>query len=102
VHEGTYLIGTAAMVTPYDGPILFQHHLAQFRVLNGAPIGPYFLLAALESPIVQKQVRAKQFSADIIDSIVGRLGEVKIPVPTTPDTIQSIETAVEKGSSRTC
>jgi type I restriction enzyme M protein len=30
VHEGTYLIGTTAMVTPYDGPLLYQHHLAKF------------------------------------------------------------------------
>ncbi len=31
VHEGTYLIGAAAMVTHFDGPMLYQHHLAKFQ-----------------------------------------------------------------------
>lgn len=81
VHEGTYLIGTAAMVTAYDGPMLYQHHLAKFRVSDNAPLSNHFLLAAFASPIVQRQVRARQFSADIIDSVVGRIGEIIIPVP---------------------
>ncbi|MBN2565569.1 MAG: hypothetical protein JXB46_07640, partial [Candidatus Eisenbacteria bacterium] len=81
VHEGTYLIGSAALVTSFDGPMLYQHHLAKFRLENGAPCGPYFLLAALQSRFVGQQVRARQFSADIIDSVVGRLGEVVIGIP---------------------
>lgn len=81
VHEGTYLIGTVAVVTSLDGPMLYQHHLAKFRVLENAPFGTYFFAAALESPLVQRQIRSKQFSADIIDSVVGRVGEVVIPVP---------------------
>lgn len=96
VHEGTYLIGSAAIVTPYEGPLLFQHHLARFRVLSGSPVGPYYLLAALESPIVQQQIRSKQFSADIIDSIVGRLGEVEIPIPRSLQVLQSTETRVKE------
>src|SRR3954451_5267715 len=35
VHEGTYLIGSTAMVTHFDGPMLYQHHLAKFRVPEG-------------------------------------------------------------------
>jgi hypothetical protein len=81
VHEGTYLIGTVAMVTAYDGPMLYQHHLAKFRVNDNAPFTNHFLLAAFGSPIVQRQIRARQFSADIIDSVVGRIGEIIIPVP---------------------
>jgi hypothetical protein len=81
VHEGTYLIGSVAIVTAYDGPMLYQHHLDKFRVLPNAPIEPYFLLVALESSIVQSQIRSKQFSADIIDSIVGRVPELVIPIP---------------------
>ncbi len=92
VHEGTYLIGSAAMVTPFEGPLLYQHHLAKFRVLPSAPFGPYFLLIALESPTVQRQVRAKQFTADIIDSVVGRLGQVVIPYPKDVRRVKAIET----------
>jgi hypothetical protein len=93
VHEGTYLIGAAAMVTPFDGPVLYQHHLAKFRVLPGASFDAYFLLAALEAPVVRKQVRSKQFSADIIDSVVGRLGEVVIPVPKDKRRIEEVQRA---------
>jgi len=81
VHEGTYLIGTSAMVTTFDGPMLYQHHLAKFRTMPNAKFSSYFLLAAFGSSIVQRQIRSKQFSADIIDSVVGRLEEVIIPIP---------------------
>lgn len=81
VHEGTYLIGAVAMVTEFDGPLLYQHHLAKFTINDGAPFDAYYLLVAFESPIVRRQVRSKQFSADIIDSVVGRLDEVVIPYP---------------------
>ncbi|KAA0698100.1 hypothetical protein DTW90_14490 [Neorhizobium sp. P12A] len=81
VHEGTYLIGSSAMVTHFDGPILYQHHLAKFRVPEGGSFSSWYLLAAFSSPIVQRQIRAKQFSADIIDSVVGRLEEIVIPIP---------------------
>jgi hypothetical protein len=94
VHEGTYLVGSAALVTAFDGPLLYQHHLAKFRVLEGAPCGPYFLLAALQTPFVQRQVRARQFSADIIDSVVGRLGGVVIGIPNDGDRASSIEVEV--------
>lgn len=91
VHEGTYLIGSAAMVTEYDGPMLYQHHLAKFRVLSGSPFDPYFFLAALGSPPVQRQIRSKQFTADTIDSVVGRIGEVVIPVPKDKDRLNEIQ-----------
>lgn len=95
VHEGTYLIGAVAMVTPFDGPMLYQHHIAKFSVADTSPVGPYFLLCALESPEVHAQVRAKQFSADIIDSVVGRLDEVIIPIPKDQVRLASIEKSAE-------
>lgn len=96
VHEGTYLIGTAALVTAYDGPMLYQHHIAKFRVLDAAPITAHYLLAALGSPLVQRQIRSKQFSADIIDSIVGRLEEVVIPVPRDRAAMEKISEKVRE------
>lgn len=96
VHEGTYLIGAVAMVTDFDGPILYQHHLAKLTVLADAPFNSYYLLAALEAPIVHRQVRARQFSADIIDSVVGRLEEVVIPYPKSQSVLRRIEQAVER------
>jgi hypothetical protein len=81
VHEGTYLIGTSAPVTRFDLPLLFQHHLAKFRTADGARITGPLLCALLSAPLVQRQIRARQFTADIIDSIVGRLEEVRLPIP---------------------
>ena len=79
VHEGTYLIGTPCLITRYDTEILFQHHLAKMRSLDGRVTGP-LLMACFLSPIVQRQIRARQFTADVIDSIVGRLPEVQLPL----------------------
>jgi hypothetical protein len=81
VHEGTYLIGTFALVTEFDLPLLFQHHLAKLRAAPDAPITGPLLAALIGSPIVQRQIRSKQLTADVIDSIVGRLQEVVLPIP---------------------
>jgi hypothetical protein len=96
VHEGTYLIGSMAIVTHFDGPMLYQHHLAKFRVRDGGRFSTYYLLAALSSPIVQRQIRSKQFSADIIDSVVGRLEEVIIPIPRSSQFEKSVSAEVKK------
>jgi hypothetical protein len=85
VHEGTYLIGTCAVVTRYDLPLLFQHHLAKLRVAPNGPLTGPLLAATLGAPIVQRQIRSKQFTADVIDSIVGRLQEVVLPIPRDED-----------------
>jgi hypothetical protein len=95
VHEGTYLIGTVAIVTEFDGPMLYQHHIAKFSVRPSAPFNAYYLLAAFESPIVQRQIRAKQFSADIIDSVVGRLEEVVLPIPKDKARLRAIQLKTE-------
>jgi len=84
VHEGTYLIGISAPISRYDLPLLFQHHLAKIRMSQDAPLDGPMLSAALSSPIVQRQIRARQFTADVIDSIVGRLEEVVLAIPRDP------------------
>jgi type I restriction enzyme M protein len=42
---------------------------------------PYLLLALLNAPIVRRQMRAKQFTRDIIDTLGKRLFEVLLPIP---------------------
>ncbi len=81
VHEGTYLIGTTALVTEFDTGILIQHHLAKLRCSGDSRVSPGLLVALLLSPIVQRQIRSKQLAADIIDSIVGRVAEIVLPLP---------------------
>lgn len=81
VRDGTYLIGTTAIVTESDIPMLFQSHIYRIRVLNKEVVDPWLLFACLNVPIVKKQIRAKQFTQDIIDTIGKRLFEVVLPIP---------------------
>lgn len=96
VHEGTYLIGSSALVTKYDGEILYQHHLAKFRVNSCAPFDAFYFLACINSEIVRRQIRSKQFTADVIDSVVGRVGEVVIPIHKDTNRIKAVGAVVKK------
>ena len=69
------------MVTELDGRMLFQSHLYRIRVEKPNRLSPYLLLAALNSPVVKRQIRSKQFTQDIIDTLGGRIGEVRLPLP---------------------
>lgn len=90
VRDGTYLIGTCAMLTEQDTRMVFQSHLNKLRVLKAEVIDSYLLLAVLNSPIVKRQVRAKQFTQDIIDTLGLRLLELVLPVPKDPIVCQEI------------
>ena len=81
VRDGTYLIGTSCMITKYDTKILFQSHIYRIRVLKYEIYSPYLLLAILNAPIVKKQIRAKQFTQDIIDTLGGRITDIVLPIP---------------------
>jgi len=81
VRDGTYLIGQVALVTESDLPLLYQSHLLKFRVKQDSPLSPWLLLACLSTPIVKRQIRAKQFTADIIDTVGDRFRELVLPVP---------------------
>ncbi len=81
VKDGTYLIGTCAIVSETDREILYQSHLYKIRVnSNSYDMNPYLLLAILSSTAVQKQIRSKQFTQDIIDSLGERINELILPV----------------------
>lgn len=81
VRDGTYLIGTTAMLTQADERILYQSHLYKIRVLKPELFSPYLLLALLNTPIVKRQIRSKQFTQDIIDTLGQRIQELMLPVP---------------------
>jgi type I restriction enzyme M protein len=81
VRDGTYLIGTTCMITKYDTKILFQSHIYRLRVLKPNILSPFLLLAILSSPIVKRQIRAKQFTQDIIDTLGNRIMELILPIP---------------------
>jgi type I restriction enzyme M protein len=82
VKDGTYLIGTCAILTEYDREIIYQSHLYKIRVMdNSLDLNPFLLLAVLSSPVVQRQVKSKQFTQDIIDSLGERINELVLPIP---------------------
>ncbi len=81
VRDGTYLIGTTAIITQSDVPMLFQSHIYRLRVLDLDRIDPWLLFACLNTPVVKRQIRAKQFTQDIIDTLGKRILEVVLPIP---------------------
>ena len=82
VKDGTYLIGTCALITEYDTEIVYQSHLYKIRVQdNKIGLSPFLLLAVLSCQVVQRQIRAKQFTQDIIDSLGERINELVLPIP---------------------
>ena len=81
VRDGTYLIGTNCFVTELDLPMLYQSHILKLRVLDEKKINPYLLFLALNTSLVQKQIRSIQFTADIIDTIGNRFFDLVLPIP---------------------
>ena len=81
VKDGTYLVGTCAMISPGETKIVFQSHLYKIRSNDHNKLNPYLLLALLSSPLVKQQIRSKQFTQDIIDTLGRRIMELELPFP---------------------
>jgi type I restriction enzyme M protein len=97
VKDGTYLIGICAIISEADTEILYQSHIFKIRVRpNEIGLDPYLLLAVISSPVVQRQVKAKQFTQDIIDSLGERLYELVLPIPKASETRERISAMVRK------
>ena len=94
VRDGTYLVGTSCMLTKYDTKILYQSHIIRVRVMKPDRLSPFLLLAVLNSPVVKKQIRAKQFTQDIIDTLGQRFRELVLPLPKDVEVRQGIEARV--------
>jgi hypothetical protein len=94
VRDGTYLIGATCLLTEADSKILYQSHILKFRVAADALVSSPLILALLSAPIVRKQIRAKQFTADIIDTIGNRYHELILPLPKHFEIRSNIEKAV--------
>lgn len=90
VAHGTYLVGTVAMVTADETKLVLQDHVFRLRVNPETGIDPHYLLAALSTAFVLRQVRARQFSADIIDKIGNRHLTIKVPVPKDPEVVAEV------------
>mgnify|MGYP001278551425 CR=1 FL=1 len=96
VRDGTYLIGVTAIVTASDLPMLYQSHIHRIRVLKKEDISLWLLFACLNAPIVKRQIKAKQFTQDIIDTLGSRLMEIILPVPKDRDFGEKIAKEAEE------
>ena len=96
VKDGTYLIGTCAMISKYDTKIVYQSHLYKIRVLDKKVISPFILLAILSSDPVQQQIKSKRFTQDIIDSLGNRIHDLILPIPKDTALRKRIEKNVQK------
>lgn len=98
VKDGSYLIGTCAMITAYDTKIVYQSHFYKIRIeeSNKYHLDRYYLLASLSSDFFRKQVEAKTFSQDIINSLGDRLKDLVLPIHRDVSTINNISAMVKK------
>ena len=98
VKDGSYLIGTCAMITKYDTKMLYQSHLYKIRVKKQNPYGldEYYLLALLSSEYLKQQIQTNTFSHDIINSLGDRLKDLILPLPKDVDKIKRISQMVQK------
>ena len=89
VRDGTYLIGTTSIITSIDLPMLFQSHILKFRVIDPS-LSPLLFFLALNTEVVQQQIRSIQFTADTIDTIGNRYKELVLPFPKDADFCNSL------------
>ena len=82
VRDGTYLVASAAMVSAADVPLLFSGGIYRIRVEKPDQLDPYLLLVLLWSQTVRRQIRAKRFTRDVIDTLGRRFEEIVLPLPT--------------------
>jgi hypothetical protein len=80
VRDGTYLVGSSCIITAEDVKSLFCGGLFKFRVLGGN-LDPFLFLGLMNSYIVKRQMRTKQFTRDVIDTLGNRIEEVVLPIP---------------------
>jgi type I restriction enzyme M protein len=101
VKDGTYLVGTCAIISELDTQIVFQSHIYKIRVeTNEIGLDPWLLLAILSSPVVLRQVRAKQFTMDIIDSLGERINELVLPIPKSKKQAAHVSKLVQTSVSK--
>lgn len=96
VRDGTYLIGTSAIVTKYDTEMVLQSHIYKIRVRDNDLLDPYLLLAVLSSPVVQHQIKAHSQTQDIINSPGNRIHDLILPIPRDEAKRHEISELVQK------
>jgi hypothetical protein len=95
VRDGTYLVGASCIITKEDTKSLFCGGLFKFR-MQGSDLDPFLFLGLMNSYIVKRQMRTKQFTRDVIDTLGNRIEEVVLPIPKSPELRKAISDAVRE------
>jgi restriction endonuclease S subunit len=95
VRDGTYLVGSSCIITKGNVESLFCGGLFKFRV-QGGNLDPFLFLGLMNSYIVKRQMRTKQFTRDVIDTLGNRINEVVLPIPKSPALRKTISDAVRR------
>lgn len=93
VRDGTYLVGSTCIITKHDVKSLFCGGMFKFRMLGG-DLDPFLFLGLMNSYIVKRQMRTKQFTRDVIDTLGNRIEEVVLPIPKSNGLRKAISDAV--------
>lgn len=97
VSDGTFLIGKTAMITEYDTQIIIQSHLKKIRVLQRTDyIDEFLLLWALNTDIVQRQIKSKTFIQATISTLGNRIYEIVLPIPVNEENRHKISIEIQE------
>ncbi|OOF32958.1 hypothetical protein BZJ21_13385 [Salinivibrio costicola subsp. alcaliphilus] len=96
VRDGTYLVGGSCIVTDRDTKALFCGGLYKLRVEDQSELDEWLLLALLNTYVVKRQLRTKQFTRDVIDTLGRRLYEVILPIPKDKKVRQGLSDKVRR------
>jgi hypothetical protein len=96
VRDGTYLVGSSCIITAEDVRALFCGGLFKVRVKDTSTLDPFLFLGLINSYIVKRQFRAKQFTRDVIDTLGNRIDEVVVPIPRSKVVRKAISDAVHE------
>ena len=83
VRRGSYRIGSAALISPFDKQVLLTKEISIFRVVkaeNEFDMTPYYLIYLLSSPTVQRQIDDKVLIETTLPNIADRWRELLLPI----------------------
>jgi type I restriction enzyme M protein len=87
VRRGSYRIGSAALVSPYDTEVLLTREILVMRVIDKAnkyDITPYYLIYLFSHYLTQMQMRGKVLMETTLPNIGSRWKELRLPIHNDP------------------
>ncbi len=99
VKEGSYRIGSVALVSEFDIKIFLNHHSIVFRIINEDNqygIDAYYLLYLFSHNLTQKQLYNKIMIDTTLPNIGGRWEELYLPVANNKEEREKIKNKIKE------